>query len=211
MLFALVLLASPATDARQRPASTEEMARAEKEGPRLAAELGLTPGMAVADLGAGYGAMMVAMARLVGPQGQVYATDVGAEQLAALRALVEKQQVTNVIVRDGAPSSTNLPVDCCDAIFLRDVYHHLTEPDAFNKSLRASLKPGGRLAVIDFLPRPNSSVPDGVPANRVGHGVPIEVVAQELTAAGFTRLKTTERWPPDSDKSTFFLVLFEKR
>ena len=53
---------------------------------------------------------------------------------------------------EGAAAATNLPPACCDAIFMRDVYHHITEPEAFNKSLAASLKPGGRLAVIDFPP-----------------------------------------------------------
>jgi SAM-dependent methyltransferase len=49
-----------------------------------------------------------------------------------------------------------LPDSCCDAMFMRDVYHHVTAPEAFNRSLFASLKPGGRLAILDFRPEPGS-------------------------------------------------------
>jgi hypothetical protein len=78
------------------------------------------------------------------------------------------------------------------------------------KSLAASLKPGGRLAVIDFPPRPNTEVPSGVPANRGGHGVPPEVVQREVGAA-LTHLKTLPAWSPTSEPASLFLVLFRKR
>jgi hypothetical protein len=55
-----------------------------------------------------------------------------------------------VTVIEGAAASANLPAACCDAIFLRHVYHHLGDYGAFNKSLQSALKPGGRLAIIDF-------------------------------------------------------------
>ncbi len=67
----------------------------------------------------------------------------------------------------------------------------------------------GRLAIIDFEADRGSKLPEGVPANRGGHGVPPAVVLSELTAAGFTHVKTVERWPP-GDKNPLFLVLFRK-
>jgi predicted methyltransferase len=103
----------------------------------------------------------------------------------------------------------DLPDACCDAIFLRNVYHHITQVESFNKSLLASLKPGGRLAIIDFRPEKGSKLFPGVPANREGHGVPIAVVEAELPAAGFTHVKTAEKWPA-GDKTPPFLVLFKK-
>ena len=112
-------------------------------------------------------------------------------------------------VIEGAAASTNLLPACCEAVFLRHVYHHITEVESFNKSLRASLKPGGRLAIIDFKPDKGSKLPAGVPANREGHGVPPPVVEAELTAAGFTHVKTVDKWPP-GDKYPLFLTLFRK-
>ncbi len=72
---------------------------------------------------------------------------------------VKKEGLNNVTVIEGAAAATNLPDACCDAVFLRHVYHHITEIDAFNKSLLASLKPGGRLAIIDFVPDKGSQLP----------------------------------------------------
>jgi SAM-dependent methyltransferase len=66
--------------------------------------------------------------------------------------------LSNVVVLEGAESSTNLPSACCDAIFLRDAYHHLTRPQEFDASLLAALKPGGRLAIMDFPPEPGQAV-----------------------------------------------------
>ena len=178
--------------------------------PQLAELLALKPGMIVADVGAGGGAMSVVMAKWLGPEGRVYATDVRAEQLAEIRAAVAQDALSNVVVLEGAESSTNLPSECCDAIFLRDVYHHLTRPHEFDASLLAALKPGGRLAIIDFPPEQGSSLPAGVPDDRGGHGIPTSIVVAEVTRAGFRHVRTMLRWPPDDDRNMLFLVMFEK-
>lgn len=130
-------------------------------------------------------------------------------QLEVIREYVQKEALNNVTVIQGAAAATNLPAECCDAIFMRDVYHHITAVDAFNKSVMGSLKPGGRLAIIDFVPQPGSKLPAGVPANRGGHGVPTSVVVDELKAAGFTHVRTFDKWPPD-DKNPLFLALVRK-
>lgn len=95
-------------------------------------------------------------------------------------------------------------------MFLRNVYHHITKAEPFNKSLHAALKPGGRLAIMDFVPEKGSAVPEGVPANREGHGIPIKVVVDEMSAASLTHARTLDRWPPDSKGVAAFLVLFKK-
>lgn len=192
-------------DARQ---VANERAQAEREAPQLVEVVGLKPGMTVADVGAGFGATTVVLAKWIGA-GHVFATDVGQRQLGVIREYVTKEGLKNVTVIEGAAAATNLPDACCDAIFMRDVYHHITEVDAFNKSVLASLKPGGRVAVLDFVPEPGSKLPAGVRANRGGHGVPPSVVVDEFKAAGFTHVRTYDKWPPD-DKNPLFLVLFTK-
>jgi ubiquinone/menaquinone biosynthesis C-methylase UbiE len=141
--------------------------------------------------------------------GKVYATDLTERALRLTRAYAEKEGLKNVTIIQGAAGSTNLPASCCDALFMRDVYHHVTEVEAFNKSLFASLKPGGRLAILDFRPDPGSKLFPGVPANREGHGIKPNLVEEELKAAGFMHLTTVERWPAD-DKNPLFLVLFTR-
>jgi precorrin-6B methylase 2 len=207
LAVALFLCASAIT---QQTALTDAQIRsAEIEVPRLVALLELKPGMSVADVGAGFGAWTMRLARELGPTGRVYASDVGAAQIAALRDVTRREQLNNVTVIEGAVSSTNLPTLCCDAILIRDAYHHFTEPNALIKSLAASLKPGGRLAVIDFPPRPNTEVPSGVPANRGGHGVPPDVVQQEVGAV-LTHVRTLPAWSPTSEPASLFLLLFRK-
>src|SRR5262245_14115396 len=168
----------------QQTALTEgQLKAAEIEVPQLVELLELKPGMTIADVGAGFGAWTMRFSRWTGPGGRVIATDIGAPQPAALRESVKREELSNVTVVEGAAAATNLPAACCDAIRVRDAYHHFTQPDEMIRSLAASLKPGGRLAIIDFPPRANSEVPSGVRANRGGHGVPPEVVQAEVGAA----------------------------
>ena len=195
--------------AQQRGLTEAQLQSAEYEIPQLVELLELEPGTTVADVGAGFGAWTMQLSIWIGPAGRVYATDVGEAQLAALRQTVQRDRLTNVIVLEGALSATNLPALCCDAILIRDVYHHLTQPEAIVSSLAAALKPGGRLAVVDFPPRPNSDVPEGVPANRNGHGVPPSVVEGEGGAA-LVHVRTILNWSPDSRPASLYLVLFRK-
>ena len=212
---ALTLAMAAPLAAQQQPgpdggATEAQLRSAEVEVPQLVKLFELEPGMTVADVGAGFGAWTIALSRSVGPTGRVYTSDIGEQQLAALRQAVTREPLTNVTVVEGAERSTNLPAGCCEAILIRDAYHHLTQPGDIVRSLAAALKPGGRLAVIDFPPRPESDVPAGVPANRGGHGVPPDVVVAEVTAAGLTHVSTNEQWSTASQPASLFLALFRK-
>ena len=200
--------AQQSADEQARQAK-QERAQAELDAPKLVEQLELKPGMTVADVGAGGGAMTVVLGKWIG-SGHVFATDIGARQLALIREYVKVEGLNNVTVLEGAAGSTNLPDACCDAVFLRHVYHHIKEFQPFNKSVFAALKPGGRLAIIDFVPSKGSQIPDGVPANREGHGIPIPIVITEVSAPGLTHVKTIDKWPPGDKNPAGFLVLFRK-
>lgn len=211
----LVLALFVSLSAQQQPgpdggATDAQLKTAAQEVPQLVSLLELRPGMTIADVGAGFGAWTIAFSKAVGPTGRVYASDIGAQQLAALRQAVARDHLTNVTVIEGAERSTNLPAGCCDAILIRDAYHHLTQPGDITRGFAAALKPGGRLAVIDFPPRPATEVPAGVPANRGGHGVPPEIVVAEVTAAGLTHVRTNPQWSTESQPTALFFVLFRK-
>ena len=151
-LVATLIVVTPAyaqePDAKQ---IAQERRQAENDAPHLVEVLGLKPGMTVADIGTGGGAMAVVLGKWIG-SASVYATDITERALRTTREYAEKEGLTNVTVIEGGADRTNLPAACCDALFLRHVYHHITAVEAFNKSLLASLKPGGRLAIIDFRP-----------------------------------------------------------
>jgi ubiquinone/menaquinone biosynthesis C-methylase UbiE len=173
---------------------------------RLAALMEWKPGTVVADIGAGDGKYTWAAVEHLGPSGKVFATEIDAQKLAALRAEVKKRNLQNVTVVESAGADTNLPAGCCDAIFLRRVYHHLTKPAEFDAKLVRSLKPGGRLAIIEFPPRRGLEPVEGVPSNRGGHGIPKKVVIEELTAAGLQVENVVNDWPENS-----YCVLFVKK
>ena len=166
----------------------------QEEITRLAQLTQWKPGTVIADIGAGDGSYSFAAAEKVGPSGRVYATEIDPDKLKTLKAEATKRELQNVIVVEGAPDDTKLPSSCCDTIFLRHVYHHITQPQEFDKNLLRSLKPGAYLAIIDFPPNPNYALVEGVPKNRGGHGIPQKVMVDELTSAGLQIEKTINDW-----------------
>jgi ubiquinone/menaquinone biosynthesis C-methylase UbiE len=173
---------------------------------RLAVLMERKPGTIAADIGAGDGRYSFAAVEHVGAAGKVYATEIDAKKLEELRAEVAKRKLQNVVVVESKEADTSLPKECCDAIFLRRVYHHLTKPAEFDAQLVRSLKPGGRLAIIDFPPRGGLDPVEGVPANRGGHGIPQKIVIEELSAAGLQMVKVVNDWPEND-----YCVLFVKK
>lgn len=163
---------------------------------RLAAWLEIQPGARVADFGAGDGTFAIAMARRVGASGMVYATELDDESLADIRKATKEAGLSNLAVIKGAVAKTHLPENCCDALLSRLVYHHLTDAAAINADLFRSLRPGGRLLVIDFEP---GGIMDWIESPQTGerhggHGTPREKVVKEVTAAGFQLVRGPEPW-----------------
>lgn len=152
---------------------------------RLTKALELTAGRSVADIGAGAGQLTVALARVVGPTGRVYATELESGRLRAIRRVADSAGLKNVTVLEAHATRTNLPDGCCDVLILRHVYHHIKNPVLMNKSLYQSLKPGGRLAIIDFAPDSTESADPSRRSDGEQHGVTPPTVVRELRAAGF--------------------------
>lgn len=182
-----------------------------EETPRIARALDLRPGDIVADVGAGDGGYSIALARVVGPGGRVLATELDDDALDEIRDAVADAHVANVDVLRGGVDATNLPPGCCDAVLMRGVYHHLTAPAAIDASVFAALKPGGRFLVVDFPPSFWLALwtPEGIPADRGGHGIPIDVLTREVEAAGFTKVLVDEDWPTGL-LTDLYGVVFEK-
>lgn len=164
---------------------------------KLIEVLQLKQGQVAAEIGAGGGDLTIAIARHVAP-GRVYTSELGAGRLSKLRDVVEKSGLDNIEVVEGKDAHANLPDGCCDAVFMRNVYHHFADPATMNASLFRALKPGARIAVIDFSPRNNAPIaPPGKRGDNAAHGVNTEVVSNELKAAGFqvvTSEDRGERW-----------------
>ncbi len=158
------------------------------EMPRLQQALALRTGMAVADVGAGKGQLTVALAATVGSAGHVFSSEIDPTRLRSLREAVAEARLGNVTVVAAKSSDSGLPAGCCDAIVLRRVYHHLSDPAATNASLLRALRPGGLLAVIDIPPP--LFFPD-----RSTAGVAAQIVVDEVAASGFELLQLRTDWP----------------
>jgi ubiquinone/menaquinone biosynthesis C-methylase UbiE len=168
------------------------------EMPRLRHVLTLQTGAVVADVGAGNGELTFALAKEVGSKGRVFSTEIDPGRLQRLREAVVAGRLDNVTVVEAHGSETGLPPNCCDAIVLRRVYHHLTDPSGVNASLLRSLRRGGTLVVIDF--------PPPFFLSRGQFGVPAKTVVREVTDSGFQLLRLIDDWPGRGPLETYCAV-----
>lgn len=157
----------PARDAWQQPAA-------------LVAALQIPAGATVADIGAGTGYFNHHLAAAVGPTGRVIAVDIepGLVEHMAARALSEG--TPQVEARLGLPQDPKLVPAEADLVMLVDTYHHIDSRKAYFARLLTTVKPGGRLVVVDFKP---GELPVGPPPQ---HKVPPDQVRDELVEAGWT-------------------------
>ena len=116
----------------------------------LLPELRLTPGMRVADVGAGTGYIARRMARLVGPSGKVYAVDVQPEMIRMLRDTAAKDGLTQIEPVLATATDTKLPAASVDLVIMVDVYHELEFPYEVLGSIVKALKPGGRVVFVEY-------------------------------------------------------------
>ena len=160
----------------------------DRQADRLAALSGLQAGMKVAEIGAGEGRIAVRVAQHVGPTGRLYATELETWQLEAIRSAAAAASLNSIDVLRAGEHSTNLPDACCEVIYMRRVYHHLSDPASIDKSLFAALAPGGRLVIIDMLS------PRWV--FWMHHGIAPDVVEAQVASAGFQLERRVDGWSP---------------
>jgi SAM-dependent methyltransferase len=164
--------------------------REQEENPDLALKLLAIPeGAVVADLGAGVGYYTLKIAKIVGPKGKVYATDIQPEMLRMLRTRAEKAGIRNIETIAGSANQTNLPGAAVDIVLLVDVYHEFSEPRKMLESIARALKPGGRLILLEFREE-DPAVPI-----RPEHKMSVATVRKELEADGYTLDKLIDGLP----------------
>ena len=132
----LGLLEGPDRDAWQQPEQVMDA-------------LGIADGARVADLGAGGGWFTVRLSRRVGPNGRVYAEDIQPQMIESIGRRIRREGLTNVITVLGTPNDPRLPTDL-DAVLIVSTYPEMTDPVALLENVAASLKPNGRVGIIDF-------------------------------------------------------------
>ena len=154
----------------------------------IVAELGLNPGMTVADIGAGTGFFTHMFAKQVGNSGRVYAVDISENFIRHILQRAKAQDLNNIegIVND--QQETKLPANSVDLAFVCDTYHHFEYPQTMLASIYKALRPGGQLVIIDFSKEPDVSsgwVMSHVRANETG-------VIREVETTGFRLSKESD-------------------
>src|SRR5579863_9415179 len=161
----------------------------EEEPDKALAAMGIARGSTVADIGAGSGYMSWRMAALVGPTGKVYANDIQQKMLDLLKKNVEQRKLTNVETVLGAVDDPKLPAGQIDMALLVDVYHEFSEPQKMLRHIRDSLKPDGRLVLLEYRGE-DPSVPI-----RPEHKMTVAQVKAEFGPEGFRLDRAIEVLP----------------
>jgi ubiquinone/menaquinone biosynthesis C-methylase UbiE len=164
--------------------------RVQEEEPDVALDaLKIAPVSTVADVGAGSGYMTVKLAQRVGPTGKVYANDIQPQMLAMLRQRVAHEGLANVEPVLGTFDDPRLPPNAIDLILMVDVYHEFSEPQKMLRAMHASLKPGGRIVLLEYR-KEDPSIPI-----RPDHKMSVAEAKMEVEAEGFTLSSVDERLP----------------
>lgn len=148
--------------------------------------LALHSGETIADVGAGTGYFSLPMAQFIGQQGRIYAVDSQDEMLTLLQYKLNEADVSNVELIRAEADSTGLPASSCDLFFVANVWHELDDCTAVLRESRRVLKPGGRIAILDW--RADVEPEPGPP---LALRLDVEDAADELRSTGFTQIEST--------------------
>ena len=155
--------------------------------------LGIAPGKAVADIGAGSGWFTVRAARRVGASGMVYAVDINPEAVKYIGERAKKEQLQNVKAVLSKADDPTLPAGSVDVVLMLKTYHEVASPVSLLRNLRGALRPGAKVGIIDRN------------GNGEDHGVGRDVILGEAKEAGFKLIESYDF--VKGDKMDYFLVL----
>jgi ubiquinone/menaquinone biosynthesis C-methylase UbiE len=168
----------------------------------LVSEMGLAPGMTVADIGTGVGFMLPSLSQAVGPAGHVVAEDIFDDFLSAAKLKSTEAGLKNVAFVKGTETDPRLPEGSLDIALALDVYHHFDYPEKMLAAIHRSLKKGGKLIVVEYYKR-ESAMPNGRALTHIRLDMPD--VIKEIEANRFHLLAEKER-----TRDVQYMLILEK-
>ena len=167
------------------------------------------PDARIADVGAGDGFFSVRIARAVLPNGRVVAVDVSDAALTKLRERASRDNVTNVDAVLGATDDPRLEAGRFDAVLIHNAYHEMTEHEAMLRHIRAAMKPGGRLVIVEPMHESSRGLPREKQVDK--HDIEIDIVDQELRTAGFEIVQRDAEFVKFTGVAGGFWVILARR
>ena len=175
-------------------------------------ELGIREGSQVADVGCASGEFSIVLSHIVGPQGRVYCEDIDGNKqygLGKAKANFRQRRLRNVTLILGAPDDPKLPAAALDAVMIVNAYHEMPKYVAMLHRIGESLKPGGRLVIMDN--RPNRTLSRPREKQTRNHVLSVDLAAADVAAAGFRILDRQDGFLDDPDsESAHWLIAAER-
>lgn len=165
--------------------------------------LGIKPGSAVADIGAGGGYFTFHLAQRVGPKGKVYAEDILEHEVNKIRERAAKEKLPQIEAILGAKDDPKLPETSLDAVLIVNAYHEMREHDAMLRAVFRALRPGGLLAIIDAPAAPGEAREKYYDRHRI----PEQFVREDTAHNGFSFVQQEPGFnSPERGRDYFFLI-----
>jgi glutathione peroxidase-family protein/ubiquinone/menaquinone biosynthesis C-methylase UbiE len=161
----------------------------EEKTTEMMPQLGLKAGMNVADIGSGNGYHTLLMAEMIGKEGAAYAVDVQPEMLALLKKRAADAGIENVKYILNSYWDAKLPENSIDLALMVDVYHEFSHPEQMLASIRKALRPGGRVALVEFR------LEDDTVPIKLLHKMSKEQIMREFPANGFKLVESYDKLP----------------
>ncbi len=168
---------------------------------------GVDHGDTVADIGCHEGYLSMHLARKVGESGRVFAVDVREDRVQSLKRNALERNFNHVVGIVGKPANPMLPQAAVDVVFLMDTYHEIAAYREMLEHLRNSLKPGGRIVVLEKLKAYAREKSREEQAS--AHTLSPEYVREELIHAGFDIIQEFDdlgHWENEPDKTIWLLI-----
>jgi arsenite methyltransferase len=178
LVLALCLIAGGC--ARLKQCAYEGISRDDWQQPeQVIGALKIRPGAVIADLGSGSGYFTFRLAQAVGTGGKVYAVDIDPDMIRLVTKTAKEKSISNIEPILAKPDNPRLPKAALDLIFTSNTYHHIDDRIRYFSNLRQFLRPGGRIAIIEFDRR-------GWLQGLLRHYTPSEFIEREMDQAGYT-------------------------
>jgi ubiquinone/menaquinone biosynthesis C-methylase UbiE len=156
--------------------------------------LSLKPGQIIADIGSGGGYFTYRFGKEVGDKGKVYAVDTNQEFLSYIKKKATEQGLTNVVTMHITSEHPDIPKHTFDYVFLRNVSHHLPDRVEYFQRLKETLKPDGKIVIIEYDDRGGF-----FSFQRLHHHyVPWNILLEEMKQAGYSIQKSYDFLPEQS-------------